>query len=135
MPGPTRVQRRSRTKVPFPMVVAILAAAAVVVVAIRTVASGPSGTTSSKSGPSRGPSGAKPGTSPSLPVEALPSCRYGSELATRTAYRDWRTTMLDTELSLPSSYVPPGLVSTTRAGFGEAYLVRRLVIKDLAAFR
>jgi zinc D-Ala-D-Ala carboxypeptidase len=43
--------------------------------------------------------------------------------------------MLDTELSLSSSYVPPGLVSTTRAGFGEALLVRRLVIKDLAAFR
>jgi D-alanyl-D-alanine carboxypeptidase len=45
----------------------------------------------------------------------------------------WRSTFLDTRYRLPRAYVPPGLVSTARAGMNGGSLVRRLVVDDLAA--
>jgi D-alanyl-D-alanine carboxypeptidase len=63
----------------------------------------------------------------------LPACRY-QDLPTRfTGYRQWRKTLVDTNLMVGRSYTPPGLVSVGRAGIGGSALIRRLVIDDLRA--
>jgi len=46
---------------------------------------------------------------------------------------DWRTALLDTIYRLPADYVPPRLVSTSRAGIQAGFEVRREVIRDLRA--
>jgi zinc D-Ala-D-Ala carboxypeptidase len=133
MPGPTRVKSRAPTKVPFPLVAGFLLAAVIAVVTYRAQASGPSGPAgASSTGPTGNPS---VGSSPSPQLEPLPECRYGSLQATRTRYRDWRYTLLDTSFRLSKTYTPPGLVSTGRAGLEDGYLVRKVVIRDLTALR
>jgi D-alanyl-D-alanine carboxypeptidase len=136
MPGSIRVQRNSHPNVPFPLVAGALLAAVVAVVSIRAAASGPSspGTTGGRSGGGSSP-GISPSSSPAVQLDPLPVCEYGSLLAARTAYRDWRITLLDTNFALPESYVPPVLVSTGRAGFEGGFLIRKVAVNDLAALR
>jgi D-alanyl-D-alanine carboxypeptidase len=55
--------------------------------------------------------------------------------AERAGYRAWKRTLLDTTFSLPESYVPPQLVSTTEAGFEEDLPIRVVVVEDLAELR
>jgi zinc D-Ala-D-Ala carboxypeptidase len=137
MPRSNRGHRNARARVPFPVVAAILLVVAVAVVAFRARLSSPSGQPGSGSESSGGRTSPGSGTSPSPSVrlQALPSCRYGSELTARVVYSDWRVTFLDTNFGLPRSYAPPGLVSTARAGFGAGYVIRKIVVKDLAALR
>ncbi len=63
----------------------------------------------------------------------LPACRYDDILTARTEYSEWATTLLDTIYKLPESYVPPDLVSATKAGLSSGYEVRSLVVPDLTA--
>ena len=80
---------------------------------------------------------APPPTSPSPEPTAppLPVCAYGDTPTERIAYRAWKRTLLDTTFSLPGSYVPPQLVSTTEAGFDEDLPIRAVVVEDLAELR
>jgi D-alanyl-D-alanine carboxypeptidase len=133
MPGPKKIERRTPSEIPFPLIAGFLLAAVIAVVTLRAQASGPSGHVgASSAGPTGTPSS---GASPTLQLEPLPACEYGSIPATRTRYRDWRVTLLDTSFRLSKTYAPPGLVSTARAGFEGGYLVRKVVIKELAALR
>jgi D-alanyl-D-alanine carboxypeptidase len=62
-----------------------------------------------------------------------PPCAFGDE---PTADRDpdgWASTILDTTLMLPETYVPTGLVPVTEAGIEGRGKVRELVIDDLRA--
>ena len=65
----------------------------------------------------------------------LPACRYDDVPAALTAYSDWKKTLLDPIYTLPSTYVPPGLVPTSDAGIAGGGLVRSNVIADLRAMR
>ena len=127
MPGSTRGRDKPRPKVPFPALVAVLLSVAIAVVAFRAGLSSPS----SDRGAS--PRGSSP--SPSLHLQPLPACRFGSKPAARVGYRAWRVTLVDTTFRLPKTYAPPGLVSTVAAGFEAGFLIRKVVVPDLAALR
>jgi D-alanyl-D-alanine carboxypeptidase len=62
-----------------------------------------------------------------------PTCFYGDLPTERDAYADWAITLLDTIYRLPSTYQPSDLVDSVRAGLNGGYLVRALVLEDLAA--
>jgi zinc D-Ala-D-Ala carboxypeptidase len=70
-----------------------------------------------------------PATSPS----PLPACTYNDVPAARTGYDNWPRTLVDTTFALPRSYVPPDLVSVSRAGIAGGGQVRAIVIDDLRA--
>jgi D-alanyl-D-alanine carboxypeptidase len=61
----------------------------------------------------------------------LPGCRYDDILTGPRDYEDWSTTLVDTILRVPSTYVPPDLVSTALAGLGGGGTVRKVAIDDL----
>jgi zinc D-Ala-D-Ala carboxypeptidase len=63
----------------------------------------------------------------------LPACRYLDILTTPRQYSDWPVTLVDTILRVPSSYVPPDLVSVSQAGIAGGGKVRAVVIEDLRA--
>jgi zinc D-Ala-D-Ala carboxypeptidase len=63
-----------------------------------------------------------------------PACSYADRTTRLSQTSQWRTTVLDSTLRLPSNYVPP-LVPVGRAGFGGSFLVRPEVIADLSAMR
>jgi len=65
----------------------------------------------------------------------LPACAYADLLTSPRSYDDWSTTLVDTLLSVPSTYVPPDLVSVSEAGFSGDGRVRAIVIEDLRAMR
>jgi zinc D-Ala-D-Ala carboxypeptidase len=70
-----------------------------------------------------------------VPTKAgvAPPCRVDDVL---TAYRspaDWYRTLLDTELRLPTTYVPPDLVPVSKAGVQGSGRVRKLLVDDLRA--
>jgi D-alanyl-D-alanine carboxypeptidase len=71
------------------------------------------------------------------PVEAAPlpppACRYDDVLTSPRGYSDWNETLLDTIYMIPKGYVPPGLVSVSRAGLKGSGQVRSFVIEDLTA--
>lgn len=67
------------------------------------------------------------------PAARLPACEIRDELTRFQATREWRKTLLDTNLRLPRSYEPWDLVSVSRAGIAGSGQVRRLMIEDLAA--
>jgi zinc D-Ala-D-Ala carboxypeptidase len=77
-----------------------------------------------------------PSTTPAV-VAAPPDCTRGSERAEDRRPADWGLTLLDTQFTLPKSYVPPTLVPVSRAGFPNAagLFVRSLMIEDLTALR
>jgi zinc D-Ala-D-Ala carboxypeptidase len=135
MPAPIRVQRNVRPNLPFPLVAGVLVAMAVAIIAIRAQASGPSKPAGSAKGGPGGSTSPTTSPSPTLQLVPLPVCEYGSRLAERSRYRDWRVTLLDTTFGLPETYIPPDLVSTAGSGFDGGLLVRKRVIKDLAALR
>jgi D-alanyl-D-alanine carboxypeptidase len=138
---PSSPQRRpSRPRFWLRRSLALLLVAGVGVGAWRLASGGAS------SGPHPAPPAAAPSTSPASPVAPtaspseptappLPECTYADAPAERSTYRAWKRTLLDTRFALGRSYVPPGLVSTTQAGFDEDFLVRSLLIDDLAALR
>jgi zinc D-Ala-D-Ala carboxypeptidase len=135
MPGSSAGRRDARSKVPFPLLAAVLVAVAVGVLALRGQLSGSSDQPGGAGSPGASPRSPGPSGSPSAQLAALPDCRYGSLPATDTDYGDWRVTLLDTVYRLPASYTPPNLVSTARAGFEGGFLVRRPIVKDLTALR
>jgi len=63
-----------------------------------------------------------------------PACTYADAATPLAKASQWQTTLLDTILRVPASYVPP-LASVAGAGFGGGYRVRPEVISDLAALR
>jgi D-alanyl-D-alanine carboxypeptidase len=63
----------------------------------------------------------------------LPACRYDDILTEPRGYDDWSTTLVDTILRVPRSYVPPDLVSVAKAGIAGSGKVRAIVIDDLKA--
>jgi D-alanyl-D-alanine carboxypeptidase len=71
-----------------------------------------------------------------LPVDAAsgapPTCRYDDVITKYATSADWYRSLLDTMYKLPSSYVPKGLVSTSRAGVKGGGVVRSFVIPYLA---
>jgi zinc D-Ala-D-Ala carboxypeptidase len=75
--------------------------------------------------------------SPSPAIVAPPACTKGDAVADHADPQDWAVTLLDTKYRLPSSYVPPDLVSVKQAGFQKpvGVVVRSLVVDDLAALR
>ena len=66
-------------------------------------------------------------------ASALPPCRVADVMTANRTYNDWQRTLLDTTYKLPSSYVPPGLHSTTEAGLNTGQRVRGFMISDLRA--
>ncbi|MGH2429174.1 MAG: D-alanyl-D-alanine carboxypeptidase family protein [Candidatus Limnocylindria bacterium] len=72
------------------------------------------------------------GAPPVLPDNGpLPSCSYQDVLTEHRAAGDWPRTLLDPIYMVPSSYVPPDLVSTASAGINGGYTVRSVAIPDL----
>jgi D-alanyl-D-alanine carboxypeptidase len=63
----------------------------------------------------------------------LPVCAYLDVLTSPRGYDDWATTLVDTILRVPRSYVPPDLTPVSSAGLGGSWQVRALMIPDLAA--
>ena len=62
----------------------------------------------------------------------LPACgQYLDDLTPKASYDDWQTTLLDTILAVPKSYVPPDLVSISSAGISGYGKIRSLAIDDL----
>ena len=79
--------------------------------------------------------GAASGAQPA-PVQAagsLPECRYDDVSTPHASTGDWPITLLDTIYMVSSSYRPPGLVSTSKAGLNKGGYVRRVMLGDLTA--
>lgn len=62
-----------------------------------------------------------------------PACRYDDVLTRHRDYNEWPKSLLDPIYMVTRSYVPPKLVSTSKAGIQGGGYVRRFVIPDLAA--
>jgi zinc D-Ala-D-Ala carboxypeptidase len=79
--------------------------------------------------------GVQAGIAPSAARGAgpLPACRYDDIMTQPRGYDDWATTLVDTILRIPKSYVPPDLVSVSKAGIAGHGKVRTIVIDDLRA--
>ena len=63
----------------------------------------------------------------------LPECRYDDILTSPRGYDDWRITLVDTILRLPSTYTPPDLVSVSGLGVPGKGQVRAVIAEDLQA--
>jgi|GEM_PF-387157 D-alanyl-D-alanine carboxypeptidase len=63
----------------------------------------------------------------------LPACRYDDILTSPRGYADWSITLVDTILRVTKTYVPPDLVSVSKAGIAGSGQVRAFVIDDLRA--
>jgi zinc D-Ala-D-Ala carboxypeptidase len=63
----------------------------------------------------------------------LPECRYRDLLTRYRKLKQWRRTLLDTNLKVTSAYRPRDLVSTSQAGIPGTGQVRAFVIGDLRA--
>ncbi len=72
-------------------------------------------------------------TSSAIVPERLPRCEYRDDATRFGATREWRHTLLDTNLRLQRSYEPWDLVSVARAGMAGSGQVRQLMIEDLKA--
>ena len=75
------------------------------------------------------PRGAEPVEDP----PPLPRCRYRDKPTRYGEERQWRMTLLDTNLQLPADYEPWDLVAVRRAGLAGSGRVRKLLIDDLSA--
>lgn len=62
-----------------------------------------------------------------------PPCSYGDILATALSLPDWQRTVLDSTYRLPADYRPDDLVDSTAAGLNPGFLIRSLIVDDLAA--
>jgi LAS superfamily LD-carboxypeptidase LdcB len=65
----------------------------------------------------------------------LPACRYDDITTSPRGYDDWRTTLVDTILRVPSSYAPPDLVRVHDLGVPGGGFVRAVMGEDLQAMR
>lgn len=63
----------------------------------------------------------------------LPDCRLDDILTIPRGYDDWQYTLVDWILSVGPSYVPPDLVSLSRAGVTGGGLIRKVALADLKA--
>ena len=114
---------------------AILIASVVAVVALRPapIAPGASPSLMSTPTPTAGPV-ATPAPKPTPPsVAGAPACADDDRPTPRGGFEDWPISMLDTILYLPAGYEPGDLVDTSAAGLNGGYLIRSLVVADLAA--
>jgi LAS superfamily LD-carboxypeptidase LdcB len=73
------------------------------------------------------------GSSTALALGPLPACRYDNIMTAPRGYADWRVTLVDPILRVPSTYSPPDLVPTSQAGLAGIGLVRKVAIADLKA--
>jgi D-alanyl-D-alanine carboxypeptidase len=64
---------------------------------------------------------------------AVPACRFDDVMTSPSGYDDWSTTLVDTILRVPRSYVPPDLVHVSAAGIPGDGIVRELLVDDLRA--
>jgi D-alanyl-D-alanine carboxypeptidase len=63
----------------------------------------------------------------------LPACVIADQPTRYGQVRQWKRTLLDTNLKLRRSYQPDDLVSVSRAGIAGSGLVRKIMIADLRA--
>ena len=63
----------------------------------------------------------------------LPECRIQDKLTRYTKVRQWKKTLLDTNLKVKRSYKPWDLVSVSRANIAGSGKVRKIMIEDLKA--
>jgi D-alanyl-D-alanine carboxypeptidase len=72
---------------------------------------------------------------PVTPARALaaPKCTVADVLTRYRATPDWYRSLLDTRLRVSSRYVPPGLVSVSRAGVSGSGRIRRVALGDFTA--
>ena len=68
-------------------------------------------------------------------LAALPACRYDDVPARHTAYDKWSITLLDTIYRVSSTYRPPDLVDSSKAGMSANHPLRNLVVSDLVKMR
>jgi D-alanyl-D-alanine carboxypeptidase len=103
--------------------------------AVGSAFRGPRGAQSNPSGSLS--SSPTPSGSPGDSLLAVPPCVKGNAATPDTGEADWATTLVDTRLRLPASYVPTTLVSVAAAGFenAKALLIRSLVVDDLTSLR
>ncbi len=64
-------------------------------------------------------------------AEVPPACERNDLPTPDAAYGESERTLLDPAFRLPDDYVPPDLVSSTRAGLNGGFLLRSVVIADL----
>ncbi|HYU58167.1 MAG TPA: M15 family metallopeptidase [Actinomycetota bacterium] len=121
---PTGLSFRPRTRVRYGRILVVLAALGGLVAFVWL-------------GPFRGDGSPAVDASPSAggASDRPPMCAQADAPARLAAVGDWEHTLVDTRFTLPAAYVPPGLVSTTEAGFDGAFLVRDFVVPDLIALR
>ncbi len=62
-----------------------------------------------------------------------PACEYVDVLTKHLGYGEWAISLLDTIFHLPADYAPGDLRDSGAAGVNGGYLLRSLVIADLAA--
>lgn len=63
----------------------------------------------------------------------LPACTIGDTLTRYRNPSDWYRALLDTELKLRSSHVPPDLVNVARSGASGGGRIRKIALKDFTA--
>ena len=64
---------------------------------------------------------------------SLPQCTYADVLTPHHGLDQWRITLLDTIYHVPSTYAPGDLVDSSAAGLNAGYLIRTVMLGDLAA--
>ncbi|CAN5136425.1 hypothetical protein BH20ACT24_BH20ACT24_05300 [soil metagenome] len=72
---------------------------------------------------------------PAASLVAPPPCSFEDRPTARSAYEDWAVTLLDTTFRLDREYAPPDLAAAELAGFASGFLVRELLVEDLASLR
>ena len=126
----------SSRRIPFSWVAVLLVAAVAVGVALRWASGDPAAGPAVS--PSRAASAGAPtptATTTGSTLREPPPCELADRPTLLSGYEDWDATLLDTAVRLPQDYAPPDLVSAGQAGFPEGFVVRELVIADLAALR
>jgi D-alanyl-D-alanine carboxypeptidase len=76
---------------------------------------------------------APPDPAPAPPRGELPTCSYTDILTSHFGYGEWAISLLDTIFHLPADYAPGDLVDSGAAGLNAGYLVRSIIVADLAA--
>src|SRR5512138_2954424 len=77
--------------------------------------------------PAAAPAPARGATGP------LPACRLADILTIPRGYDEWNHTLVDWIFSVGKSYVPPDLVSLSRAGVTGGGQIRKVALADLKA--
>jgi D-alanyl-D-alanine carboxypeptidase len=126
----------SGRRISFSWVAVVLVAAVGIVIALRWASGDPA------ADPAASPSSAASAGAPTSTATASPAtlrepppCELADRPTVLSGYEDWNETLLDTAFRLPQDYAPPDLVSAGQAGFSEGFLVRDVLIADLAALR